>query len=161
MHGTLTFFCGKMGSGKSTMAYKLAEDIDTILISEDEWLNAFYPKEIHDLKDYLEYSARIKPLLTPHVIDILNSGVSIVMDFPGNTTKQRSWFKALLQNGNFTHKLIYLEVSDETCLQQIKQRNSFEPERAKFDTEEVFRKVTGYFEAPKEEEGFNIEVISR
>ncbi|MDJ0743872.1 MAG: hypothetical protein QNJ32_10975 [Xenococcaceae cyanobacterium MO_167.B27] len=43
--GTL-IFCGKMGSGKSTTAIKLANEYDAILFSEDESLETIYPEEI-------------------------------------------------------------------------------------------------------------------
>ena len=41
---------------------------------------------------YVKYSARLKPLLKRHVREILDAGVSVVMDFPGNTVRQRAWF---------------------------------------------------------------------
>lgn len=46
--GTLIFFCGKMGAGKSTLSRQLAEAENCILISEDAWLAALYPDEIKD-----------------------------------------------------------------------------------------------------------------
>lgn len=36
--GVLTFFCGKMGAGKSTKAIEIAEEDNAVLFSEDEWL---------------------------------------------------------------------------------------------------------------------------
>lgn len=33
--GILTFFCGKMGAGKSTQSRKLAQEINAVLLSED------------------------------------------------------------------------------------------------------------------------------
>lgn len=159
--GTLIFFCGKMGAGKSTKAQELSSATDTILLSEDEWLAAIYPEEITDLKDYLKYSSRLKPLLKQHIQNILNTGVSVVMDFPGNTEKQRLWFKSIIAEGDFPHKLIYLKANDTLCLQQIEQRRNSHPERAKFDTEEVFHQVTRHFQEPSDSEGFTIQVISR
>ena len=44
---------------------------------------------------------------------------------------------------------------------QQKQRQKEQPERAQFDTEEVFRLVTGYFEPPDEAEDFNLMVVER
>ena len=46
--GFLTFFCGKMGAGKSTMSRDIAKQTGAILLSEDEWLAAIYPDEIQD-----------------------------------------------------------------------------------------------------------------
>jgi predicted kinase len=157
--GTLIFFSGKMGAGKSTYAKQLANELKAILLSEDEWLAALYPDEIQNFDDYILYSARLKPLLKSHVRSLLHSGVSVVMDFPGNTPKQRAWFKAIFDESQIPHKLIYLQTDDSLCLQRLEKRRQESPERAQFDTEAVFHQVTRYFEAPTEDEGFNIDVV--
>lgn len=157
--GTLIFFCGKMGSGKSTYSKKLANELNAVLLSEDEWLSAIYPEEIKNFDDYIKYSSRLKPLLEGHVRRILHSGVSVVMDFPGNTKKQRSWFKEIFFEDQILHRLIYLQAEDQLCLKRIEQRRQDSPERARFDTEEVFHQVTRYFQAPTDDEEFNIEVL--
>lgn len=59
--GTLVFFCGKMGAGKSTKALEMTRDIDAIVISEDDWLAKLYPEEINNFNDYIKYSSRLKP----------------------------------------------------------------------------------------------------
>ena len=50
--------------------------------------------------------------------------------------------------------MIYLDVSDEVCLEQIALRRKTHPERAAFDTEEVFHQVTSHFQPPSDDEGF-------
>jgi predicted kinase len=159
--GTLIFFCGKMGSGKSTKAIKLANEYDAILFSEDEWLEAIYPEEIKVFDDYIKYSSRLKPLLKKHVQNLLNFGISVVMDFPGNTHTQRAWFKEIFSEYKIPHKLYYLEASDDLCLRQIEQRRKILPSRADFDTKKVFHEVNSYFQLPTEEEGFNIQIVRR
>lgn len=156
--GHLTFFCGKMGAGKSTLSRKIANETDAVLLSEDEWLATLYGQEIQDFSDYLKYSSRIKPLVKSHVQDLLSIGVSVVMDFPGNTLKQRAWFQDIFEQTEYPHKLIYLNVSDELCLKQIRHRREACPERKNFDTEEVFHHVTQFFQAPSVDERFNIEI---
>jgi shikimate kinase len=37
---TGTFFCGKMGAGKTTLSRSIARERKAVLISEDEWLAA-------------------------------------------------------------------------------------------------------------------------
>ncbi|MEO0843823.1 MAG: AAA family ATPase, partial [Cyanobacteria bacterium J06643_5] len=61
---TLHFFCGKMASGKSTLAKSLSEENNAILISEDVWLSQLYSEEINDFGDYIKYSRRLKSILT-------------------------------------------------------------------------------------------------
>jgi len=161
VNSKLIFFCGKMGSGKTTMSREIAKTEKAVLLSEDKWLQTLYPNEINDFVGYAKYSSRLKQILQPHIESLLNAGVSVVLDFPGNTRAQRAWFKEIISACQIEHKLIYIEASDKLCLTQIHLRQQSEPERAKFDTEEMFKKVTKYFEAPTQSEGFNIEVTQR
>ena len=160
-HGILYFFCGKMGAGKSTEAKSVAVESNAVLISEDEWLAVLYPEQIHTFDDYLQYSARIKPLVHAHVANILRAGASVVMDFPANTISQRKWFRELAEFAGATSKLKYLKVSDELCLTQIAKRRVEQPQRAAFDTESVFNAVSKYFQEPDESEGIKFEVVQR
>ena len=159
--GTLIFFCGKMGAGKSTKSQQLALDRNAVLISEDEWLASLYPGQIASFEDYIKFSGLLKPLVKSHVQNILCSGTNVVMDFPANTVSQRKWFKAIVSEIDAPHELIYLNTSEEICLKQIAQRCIERPERAKFDREEVFHHVTSFFEEPSAEEGLNIKRIER
>ncbi len=156
--GTLHFFCGKMAAGKSTMAAKLAQTHNAILLSEDDWLGQLYPEEIKVFDDYIKYSARLKPLLKMHVQNLLLSGLSVVMDFPGNTKNQRRWFKGIVSEFRLSHQLHYLERSDETCITQLKERSKKLPVGSAFTTEEEFYAVNQYFQPPLSEEGFDVKV---
>ena len=111
--------------------------------------------------DYLKFSRQLKPLVASHVQHILRAGADVVMDFPANTAAQRKWFKTLYSEINAPHEMIYLNISDEICLKQIAQRRIEQPERASFDTEDVFHHVTSFFEEPSIGEGFNIKRVDR
>ena len=54
--------------------------------------------------------------------------------------------------------MIYVNPGNEKCLAHIKKRGSEHPERAQFDTEDMFNAVSEYFEEPSESEGLNITV---
>ena len=155
-HGILTFFCGKMGAGKSIQSKLIAVDKNAVRISEDEWLSAHYPGQINSFDDYLKFSAIIKPFVKAHVQGILKTGTHVVMDFPANTAGQRRWFKQLCAEVGCGHELVFIDLSDERCLSQIAKRRIEQPERAQFDTEAVFHHVTRFFEVPSEGEGLVI-----
>ncbi len=155
---TLILFSGKMGAGKSTLAKKIAKQRNAVLICEDQWLSTLYPNNIASFEDYLHYSSLMRPLVKAHVVDILKAGADVVMDFPANTVKQRSWLKKIVTDAGAENELNYLDVSNDACLEQIKKRRIENPERAAFDTESMFNEVTKYFQEPKQDEGFNIRV---
>lgn len=150
-----------MGAGKSTKARALARADHTILISEDEWLSQLYPSEIHTFEDYLNYAPRLKTVLKPHIQNVLSTGISVVLDFPGNTQKQRTWFKALIAEIAAPHRLIYIQATDPWCLERLSERRTKHPERSAFDHEAMFKQVSAFFEAPTPEEGFHIESITQ
>lgn len=154
--GTLYFFCGKMGAGKSTKAKQMALNKHAVHLSEDEWLSSLYPNHIETFEDYLKLSAQIKPLVKKHVQNILSIGTDVVMDFPANTQKQRKWFLDMVLDINASHQLVFLNLNNEQCLRQIAKRRKEQPERAAFDTEAMFIHVTNFFEAPEASEGLNI-----
>ncbi len=157
--GSLIFFCGKMGAGKSTKAKTVAVERNAVLISEDEWLAKLYPEKINSFDDYIEYSGLLRPLIKVHVQNILKTGTNVVMDFPANTKKQRQLFNILCTEVESKAELIYLKVNNALCLKQIKQRSIEQPFRASFDTEKMFHHVTQYFEEPEEGEIQDIEVV--
>lgn len=154
--GVLTFFCGKMGAGKTTRSRELAQARNAVLISEDEWLASLYPNSIASLDDYRKYAGLLKPPMKALVQSILLSGTDVVMDFPANTLSQRAWFKSIFSEIQAPHELIYIDQTNEVCLQQIEKRRVEQPERATTDTSEMFELVTKYFVEPSADEGFNI-----
>ncbi len=155
----IIFYTGKMGVGKSTHSKQLSLTSKAIYLSEDDMLSTLYPEEIHSIKDYVNYSSRIKIFVKELVYKLTSNGLDVVLDFPGNTVEQRAWLKELITFCNSNHKLIYLKANDEYCLQHIMKRSVEEPKRYKFDSKEMYQKITKYFEEPSIEEGFNIEII--
>lgn len=159
--GVLTFFCGKMGAGKTTKAREIAGSTNAVLMSEDEWLAAVYPGKIASLDDYLGYSALLKPQIKKLVQSILTAGADVVMDFPGNTPSQRQWFRGVFSEIQAPHNLIYIDLPNHVCKAQVAQRRIEQPERSATDTEAMFEQVTKYFVPPAVDEGFHITVVTR
>ena len=159
--GLLTFFCGKMGAGKSTKSSEIAIERNAVLLSEDEWLESIYPNTISSLEDYVQYSNRLKPHIKKLVQSILLTGTDVVMDFPANTVTQRNWLRSIFSEIEAPHNLVYINLSNEDCLSQIEKRRFEKPERAKTDTIEIFEQVTKYFVEPQSHEGFNITKIEK
>jgi predicted kinase len=152
----LYFMCGKMAAGKSTLSRALAESAGAVLLIQDDFLARLYPGEIVDIPDYVKYSTRLKDALTPHICALLSSGMPVVLDFPGNTRKQRTWFRTLFEHADSEHELHFIVASDELCKRQLKDRSKGLPAGTPWTTEAEFDAITAYFEAPSIEEGFNI-----
>lgn len=157
----LIFLCGKMAAGKSTLARQLAEREGAILMVQDELLEHLYPQEIVDIPGFVEYSGRLERALTPHLRALLNRGVSVVLDFPGNTKRQRAWFRQLITMTRVDHELHFVDTSDEGCKRQLRERSKDLPEGAVWTTDAEFDALAAYFEAPTDDEGFKVVRHSR
>jgi predicted kinase len=123
----LTFLCGKMAAGKSTLARELALRENTVLLVQDEFLAALFPGEITDIKGFVKYSSRLQNALTPHVCALLSKGISVVLDFPGNTKAQRAWFRDLIERAHVVHELHFIDASDALCKSQLRDRSKALP----------------------------------
>lgn len=154
-------FTGKMAAGKSTLARELARTHQAILLVEDAFLAALFPGEIHEISDYITYSARIKEALTGPIVSMLGAGAPVVLDFPGNTPGQRAWFRELFERARVDHELHFLDLPDHVCKRGLQERSRDLPPGSPFTTEAEFDAITQYFQVPRPEEGFNITVHTR
>ena len=153
---TLFFLCGKMAAGKSTLARALAEQEQAILLVSDEWLGRLYPVEIVDVPAFITYSTRLNEALTPHICALLSKGISVVLDFPGNTKAQRAWFREIFECAHVGHELHLIDASDDLCKRQLKDRSKHLPPGTPWTTDAEFDALTVYFQPPSEDEVFNV-----
>jgi predicted kinase len=152
---TLHMLCGKIASGKSTVAATLSTQPGTVRICEDDWLAALYGEEMTDLADFVRCSARLRATMGPHVAALLRAGVSVVLDFQANTVEARAWMRGILDETQAAHRIHVMTTPDETCLARLRARNAagahpFAP------TEEQFHRMSAHYTAPTEAEGFDI-----
>lgn len=152
---TLHLVCGKIASGKSTLTAKLASMDSTIVIVEDDWLAALYSDEMTSISDYARCSAKLQYAMGPHVAALLNTGMSVVLDFPAITIAQRSWMWGIIQETGVAHKLHYLNATDKVCIARLRARNAIgnHPFTA---SDEQFAQFSKYFIVPTPAEGFDI-----
>ncbi|WP_039057316.1 ATP-binding protein [Enterobacter sp. Bisph1] len=152
---TLHLLCGKIASGKSTLAGELLKTPGTVLLSEDSWLALLFKEEMSSVEDYIFYAAKLKAAIKPHAIALLRAGVNVVLDFPANTLASRQWMMSIINASGAPHVLHYLAVGDEVCIARLRQRNA----AGNHDfaaTDEQFAHITRYFVEPTEQEGFHI-----
>jgi predicted kinase len=154
---TLHLVCGKIAAGKSTLVTQLAQAPGTLAVREDFWLARLYPGEQTTLADYVRNSARLRAAMTPHLIDLLRTGVSMALDFPANTRSSRAWMRTLFEAAECAHVLHYLEAGDDTCKARLRQRNvsgahEFSVSDAEFD------EFMTHFVPPAPDEGFEVVV---
>lgn len=152
---TLHMLSGKIASGKSTLAGRLAATPGTILLTEDDWLKALFPGELNTLGDYVHRSARLRAAVGPVVSSLLNAGISVVLDFAANTPGQRAWMRGILDGTQAAHQMHVMNMPDTVCLARLRARN-VRGDHPFAVTEAQFEEFSAYFVAPTEAEGFNV-----
>ncbi|WP_298432581.1 ATP-binding protein [uncultured Jannaschia sp.] len=152
---TLHMLCGKIASGKSTLANTLAAHPDTVRLSEDDWLHALYGEEMHTLADYVRCAAKLRAAIGPHVADLLRAGLSVVLDFQANTVEARSWMRSIIDASGSAHALHVMTTSDATCLARLRARNE-SGDHPFAATEAQFHRTSARYVPPAPEEGFDI-----
>jgi predicted kinase len=159
---TLFPLCGEIAARKSTLARRLHDALRrpaTLLVSEDHWTSHLFAGDLRTIDDYGRFSARLRAAMGPHIVAILQRGVSIVLDFPANTVGNRNWVRCLITQANVAHELHLLDVPDAIGKQRLRERNEggehpFQVSEAEYDL------FTSYFVPPGPSEGFNIVVHS-
>jgi predicted kinase len=154
---TLHMLCGKIAAGKSMLAAELARQPDTVLICEDFWMTQLYPGEVLTLEDYAKYSARLCAAMAPHIVQLLQGGVSVVLDFQANTLRRRAWMRGIIDQSGAAHQLHHLDISDDVCRARLQDRNAAGTHEYTV-TDAEFEQFTRYFVAPTPDEGFDVVV---
>lgn len=152
---TLHLVCGKIAAGKSTLTSSLEKESNTVLVKEDHWLARLYPGEQNSLADYVRNSTRFRDAMTAHLVDLLRSGLSVVLDFPANTPTSRAWMRSLFEQAGCAHQLHFLDVPDEVCKARLHQRNTSGTHEFNVSDED-FDVFTKHFVPPVSSEGFNV-----
>ncbi len=153
----LHVICGRIAAGKSTLAAKLSEPDDIICISEDAWLSTLYGAQMQTVQDYVKFSAKLRGIMTLHISQLLQAGLSVVLDYPANTLDNRRWMRDCAAQAKAEVLLHLLDVDEATCWQRLQDRNArgehpFKPSRAQFT------QICQHYTPPRAEEGFAIHI---
>ena len=115
--------CGRICSGKTTYAKKFCEDKNAILLSVDEIMISLFD-QCCGPKLHMEYDRRIKAFLFNKSLEILETGVDVVLDWGLWTREERDFAKNFYKTRSIDCELHYIEVSDEVWEQQLNKRNN-------------------------------------
>ena len=156
----LIFLCGKMAAGKSTLARALAEREGAILLVQDQLLGSLYPGEIVDIPAFTLRSSQLQAALEPHICALLANGVTVVLDFPANTLKQRAWVRGMFERAKVAHELHFVDVPDALCKAQLRERSSALPVGSPWTTDAEFEAIPRIFSRPPPMRGSTLSVTS-
>ncbi len=145
--------CGKICSGKSTYAEQLRRENNAVLLSIDEIMLAMFGQYVGEMHD--EYVAHTEKYLYGKSLEIVGSGINIVLDWGVWTKAERAEAREFYKSRGIDYELHYIDVSDEVWRERINKRNSAISNGrldAYYIDENLAAKFGAIFEPPNDEE---------
>ena len=146
MMSKIILLCGKIGSGKTTLAKQLEKEKGFVCFSADEKMLKNYG-EIHDKNEFREKLTECISQIFDESLTLLKKGISVVLDFGFWTKKERDEAKKIFEN--FDVELVYLKSDDVENLKRISKRNT--QKNAYYFDEETYYFLMKKFEEPANE----------
>lgn len=114
--------CGKICSGKSTYAEAIRLENQAVILSVDEIMLSLFGQDAGEMHDI--YAERIQRFLLGKSVDLIETGVSVILDWGFWTREKRNAVKAFYRERNILCELHYIDVSDGILKMRIEQRNA-------------------------------------
>ena len=140
-------FCGLPGSGKTTLATQLAEELGAVRLCPDEWIT-------HLGADHYDQPlrARVESLQWELAQSLLLRGQPVVIEWGVWHRWERDALHRWAREHDVPVELRYLEAPIEVLVQRIQARNEHQPWGTVPITEQDLRQWAQEFEPPTKEE---------
>ena len=145
--------CGRICCGKSTYARKLQENRNAVVLSIDDITLTLFPEGAGEMHD--TYVLRAEQYLLSLSLQILESGVDVILDWGLWTRAQRERLRAFYTGHGVENEIHYLRLSPEEWERRIRKRNAEqnkEEPQSYYVDEGLLRKVNSLFEEPSDTE---------
>lgn len=145
--------CGRICSGKSTYAERLRRENNAVLLSIDEIMLAMFGQHVGEMHD--EYVARTEKYLFGKSLEIIDSGINVVLDWGMWTKAERAEAREFYESRGTDYKLHYIDIPDSVWREHIAKRN-LDVSEGKLDAyyidENLAAKFGAIFEPPDDSE---------
>lgn len=118
---TIYAMVGPMGSGKTTLALKIAAETGALFQSLDGTIKSFN-QPIGDLKGYENLMPKALDLMYANALAALKSGRSVAFD-----VGRWPWLLELATEGNAKIETYYFDISPEERWRRVQKRNQEKP----------------------------------
>ena len=114
--------CGKICSGKSTHARELRKEHRAVVLSVDEITLALFGQDAGEKHD--DYVARAEAYLYRKSLEIVESGISVILDWGFWTKEERDYARQFYGSRNIPYEFHYIEVDDAEWHRHLEKRNA-------------------------------------
>ena len=149
----LIIIAGLPGVGKTTYARKLAEQGDAVLFVLDEMVHKQYGDR-HDVElGFREKTVKYDAL--PKIIDLLQAGRSVILDYGFFKAEERARYKKLAELLGVRFELHYVKAPYDILLKRVLKRNK-ESDNIHYIDKEILDALINQFEEPRDSEHLKI-----
>ena len=142
--------CGKICSGRSTLAQKLAKESSAVILSCDEIMTLFPQPEGDEA--YAAVSAKVKAYLLQKAAEIVSSGTNVILDWGFWQKAERAKTAAYFARKAIPTAWHYLDIGQAQWQERIARRNAVPGPSDYYVGEGLLQKCVRLFEAPDAEE---------
>lgn len=144
----VVFMCGPAGSGKSTVARELeAAGMTRLSFDQEAWTRGLRAMPVPD-----GVHADIDADLRRRLIDLVEQGRDVVLDFSFWSFAMREDWRRLLAPYDTVPEILYLATDRQTCLDRVRARVLAHGDDFALDPVEAER-YFDHFEPPTHDEG--------
>jgi predicted kinase len=144
---TLHLICGLPGSGKTTLARKLENDLPALRLTPDEWM-ARIVGDGHNEEKRIAVEA-VQEDLAHRAMEL---GLDVILENGFWSKAERNEFRARARAQGFDTQVHFLDVPLEELWRRLEQRNASLPPNTFQVTKEQLESWWKMFEAPSTEE---------
>lgn len=140
--------CGRICSGKSTFAKKLAAKEKAAILSADGIMLALFGSDAGEMHDI--YLQRTKKYIFEKAAETAGNGIDVIIDLGLFTRAERDFARDFFGSRKIEYEIIYIDISDEEWKKRIEKRNSSGAHNSYFVDEGLLKKCV--FEFPEKDE---------
>lgn len=123
--GKVILICGKIGSGKTTYANKLAKELNAVNISQDELMLGLFGAELYynEPEKYVEYCSKVEDYVKRKSGEVAKAGAIAICENGFWSRSERDELRKFYHDMGVVCELHYIDTPEEQRLQNIRCRN--------------------------------------